>query len=204
MKHQYFITGIGTGVGKTFVAAVLTYKLKGVYWKPIQAGTYPSVDTEFVKKITHLPDTHFIPPVHVLDMPASPHVGAKIENKQISLLDFANVDLSQYPILIAEGAGGILVPINDYQTILDLIRFLNLPVIVVSQHYLGSINHTLLTLRILEQASIPIKGIIFNGYNPESERIILKMSNPKYYLGTIPTVKESEIDLEVLSSKINL
>ncbi|MCS7077821.1 MAG: dethiobiotin synthase [Bacteroidia bacterium] len=203
-KHQYFITGIGTGVGKTFVSAILAYKLNAAYWKPIQAGTYTGTDTDFVRRLTCLPDAHFIPPVHVLDMPASPHIAAKIEQKQISLLDFASFDTHQYPRLIVEGAGGILVPINDYQTMLDLIRFLGLPVIIVSQHYLGSINHTLLTIRILQQSEIPIKGIIFNGYNPETERIILKMSNPEYYLGTIPTVKELDVDLSTLISKINL
>lgn len=203
-KHQYFVTGIGTGVGKTFVSALLTYKLKAIYWKPIQAGIQAGTDTEFVEKITQLPKNHFIPPVYTLKTPASPHLAASIEDKQLSLLDFSEVDISQYPNLIVEGAGGLLVPINDYQTILDLIRFLKIPVIVVSQHYLGSINHTLLTLRMLEMANIPVKGVIFNGYNPESERIILKMSNPDYYLGTIPVVKETSIDCESIICKINL
>lgn len=203
-KHQYFITGTGTGVGKTFISGLLTYKLKAKYWKPIQAGTQTGTDIEFIQKITRLPEEHFIPSAHILKTPSSPHLAAQIEEKQISLLDFAHISLSEYPNLIVEGAGGILVPINDYQTILDLIRFLELPVIVVSQHYLGSINHTLLTLRVLEQSNIPIKGIIFNGYNPESERIILKMSNPEYYLGTIPTIKETNIDCESLIHKIKI
>jgi len=203
-KHQYFITGIGTGVGKTFVSALLTYKLKAKYWKPIQAGTQTGTDTEFVQKISRLPDEHFIPSVYTLKTPSSPHLAANIEQQQISLSEFAHIKLSNYSNLIVEGAGGVLVPLNDYQTILDLIRFLKLPAIIVSQHYLGSINHTLMTIRILEYASIPIKGIVFNGYNPESERIILKMSNPDYYLGTIPIVKDTSIDCETLVHKINL
>lgn len=203
-KHQYFITGIGTGVGKTFISALLTYKLKAKYWKPIQAGTQTGTDTEFVQRITQLPQEYFIPSVYTLKTPASPHLAANIEQKQISLLDFTTVNINEHTNLIVEGAGGVLVPINDYQTILDLIRFLNIPIIIVSQHYLGSINHTLLTLRILEQMNLPIKGIIFNGYNPESERIILKMSNPEYYLGTVPIIKETSIDLESLIHKINL
>lgn len=202
-KHQYFITGIGTGVGKTFISALLTYKLKAKYWKPIQAGTQTGTDTEFVQKITRLPDDYFIPSIYTLKAPASPHIAASIEQKQIALSDFI-MNTAQYNNLIVEGAGGVLVPINDYQTILDLIRFLDLPVIVVSQHYLGSINHTLLTIRILEHANIPIKGIIFNGYSPETERIILKMSNPEYYLGTVPIVKETDIDCNSLVHKINL
>jgi dethiobiotin synthetase len=202
-KHQYFVTGIGTGVGKTFVSALLTYKLKAKYWKPVQAGTQTGTDTEFVQKMTKLSDEYFMPSVYTLKTPASPHLAANIEQKQLSLFDFS-INTADYSNLIIEGAGGVLVPINDYQTILDLIRFLQLPVIIVSQHYLGSINHTLLTIRILEYASIPIKGIIFNGYNPESERIILKMSNPDYYLGTIPIIKEGDIDCETLIHKIHL
>ncbi len=202
-KHQYFVTGIGTGVGKTFISALLTYKLKAKYWKPIQAGTQTGTDTEFVQKMTQLSDEYFIPSVHTLKTPASPHLAASIEQKQISLSDFS-INIADCSNLIIEGAGGVLVPLNDYQTILDLIRFLGLPVIIVSQHYLGSINHTLLTVRMLEHAGILIKGIIFNGYNPDSERIILKMSNPDYYLGTVPVIKETDIDCNTLIHKINL
>lgn len=202
-KHQYFVTGIGTGVGKTFISALLTYKLKAKYWKPIQAGTQTGTDTEFVQKMTQLSDEYFIPSVCTLKTPASPHLAASIEQKQLSLSDFS-ISIADFSNLIIEGAGGVLVPLNDYQTILDLIRFLGLPVIIVSQHYLGSINHTLMTVRILELTDIPVKGIIFNGYNPESERIILKMSNPEYYLGTVPIVKEISIDCEALIHKINL
>lgn len=203
-KHQYFVTGIGTGVGKTFISALLTYKLQATYWKPIQAGTHTGTDTEFIQKITKFPDEYFIPPVYTLETPSSPHLAASIEHKKISLSEFVHIEVHNYDNLIIEGAGGVLAPLNDYQTILDLIRFLGLPVIVVSQHYLGSINHTLLTIRVLEQANIPVKGIIFNGYNPESERIILKMSNPDYYLGTVPIVKETDIDCNSLVHKINL
>lgn len=173
MTKRYFVTGIDTDSGKTLVSAILCEALQADYWKPIQAGL--PRDADQVKGLISNPTTTIHPERFLLKTPASPHASAKIDNIQIDLNDF------QLPAtknnLIVEGAGGCLVPINDTHFIIDLIKKLDLEVILVADLYLGSINHTLLTIEALVRRAINIKGIVFNGeHNSESERIILKHS----------------------------
>jgi dethiobiotin synthetase len=173
MTKRYFVTGIDTDSGKTLVSAILCEALQADYWKPIQAGL--PRDADQVKGLISNPATTIHPERFLLKTPASPHASAKIDNIQIDLNDF------QLPAtknnLIVEGAGGCLVPINDTHFIIDLIKKLDLEVILVANLYLGSINHTLLTIEALVRRAINIKGIVFNGeHNSESERIILKHS----------------------------
>lgn len=173
MTKRYFVTGIDTDSGKTLVSAILCEALQADYWKPIQAGL--PRDADQVKGLISNPATTIHPERFLLKTPASPHASAKIDNIQIDLNDF------QLPAtknnLIVEGAGGCLVPINDTHFIIDLIKKLDLEVILVADLYLGSINHTLLTIEALVRRAINIKGIVFNGeHNSESERIILKHS----------------------------
>lgn len=189
-NHQYFITGIGTDIGKTFISSILVKGLNAHYWKPIQSGTLEGTDSKKVQTLTSLEDSFFIPSVYALEAPVSPHEAAKRENVSIQIHDFVLPSLSTP--LIVEGAGGVLVPINETETVLDLAQQLGLPLIIVSQHYLGSINHTLLTLMAIQSKGLPIKGIIFNGHNAESERIILQKTQCPY-LGTIPTIDKTEI-----------
>lgn len=173
MTKRYFVTGIDTDSGKTLVSAILCEALQADYWKPIQAGL--PRDADQVKGLISNPATTIHTERFLLKTPASPHASAKIDNIQIDLNDF------QLPAtknnLIVEGAGGCLVPINDTHFIIDLIKKLDLEVILVADLYLGSINHTLLTIEALVRRAISIKGIVFNGeHNSESERIILKHS----------------------------
>lgn len=172
-KRGYFITGIGTEVGKTIVSAVLCKALEADYFKPVQCG---DPDAPEGGKISSLvPGTYIHPTVYSLREPVSPHRAARMEGIEISL------DAIQLPqsdrILIVEGAGGLMVPLNDSQTMADLIRSLELPLILVVNHYLGSINHTLLSLGLIRMHELPFAGIIFNGNpDPESERIIHTLS----------------------------
>lgn len=186
MSESYFITGIGTGIGKTIASAVLTEKLATDYWKPIQAGDLDQSDSLMVKSLLSNAISKIHPEQYRLNHPLSPHLSAK--------LDGITIDLNAFKIpqtnnsLIVEGAGGLLVPLNDQYLIIDLIKKLNLQVILISKHYLGSINHTLLTINTLKQNHIPIKGIIFNGdENVESEKYILNYSKIEN-LGSIPTL----------------
>ncbi len=173
MRKGYFVTAIGTDSGKTVVSAILTEALKADYWKPVQAG-FPT-DSETVKSLISNSTSQVLPEKYVLNTPASPHAAAKIDGVEISLNDF-HVPSGQQPIII-EGAGGIRVPINDQDTMGELMKRLGLPVILVSNLYLGNINHTLLSVDYLKAQNIKVAGIIFNGEpNPESERIIAKMS----------------------------
>jgi dethiobiotin synthetase len=169
---NYFITAIGTDSGKTLISAIFTEMAGCGYWKPIQAG-FPR-DTETVQELVSNERCHFYKEQYLLQTPASPHFAAALDNVQIRVED---VVLPTDDILVIEGAGGLLVPINDEEVIADLIPALNAQVILVSNLYLGSINHTLLTVEELKRRNLKVKGIIFNGpSNPASEDIILKKS----------------------------
>jgi dethiobiotin synthetase len=173
--QKYFITGIGTNVGKTIASAIVTEALQAHYWKPVQAGDLHQTDTHTVKALISNTKTVFYPETYRLNTPASPHAAAKIDGIEIKLSDFK---LPPSPNnLVIEGAGGLMVPLNNTNLVIDLIAQLNVEVILVSQNYLGSINHTLLSIELLKSRNIPVKGIIFNGEPvPETENFILNHS----------------------------
>jgi len=167
---NYFVTAIGTDSGKTIASAILCKALKADYWKPVQAG-FPT-DTAAVKSLLGNSESRIHPERYILKTPASPHAAAALENITIKLEDFKIPD--HHGDLIIEGAGGCLVPLNNKDFVIDLVKKLEAQVILVSNLYLGSINHTLLTWEVLKQRKLAVKGIIFNGaHNAESERIIL-------------------------------
>ena len=172
--NKFFITGIGTDVGKTIAAAIVTEALEADYWKPIQAGDLENSDTHKVKSLVSNANSVFHPNSFALNTPMSPHAAAEIDGVMIK------VDQILEPVtqndLVIEGAGGILVPLNGTETILDLIKA-DFKVIVVSRHYLGSINHTLLTIEALKSRNLNCFGIIFSGNeNKSTEEIIQKMT----------------------------
>lgn len=172
--EKYFITGIGTEVGKTIVSAVVTEALQADYWKPIQAGDLDHSDTHKVKGLVSNSKTVFHPNSFALKTPMSPHGAAEIDGVEISSENIQPPQTSND--LVIEGAGGLLVPVSDKETIADLIQP-DHKVIVVSRHYLGSINHTLLTIEALKNRNLNCIGIIFNGNeNKSTEDIIQKMT----------------------------
>ena len=173
-KQTYFITGISTEVGKTIVSAIVTQALQADYWKPVQAGELRHSDTHKVQELVSNTKTKFHASAFNLETPMSPHAAAKIDGVGLSVKKIKRPKTQNN--LVIEGAGGLLVPLNDTQTIIDLILPLD-KVIVVSRHYLGSINHTLLTIEALKSRGIPVFGIIFNGaQHPSTASIIAKMS----------------------------
>ncbi len=182
MKETYFITGIGTDVGKTVVSAILTEALEADYWKPIQAGDLENTDSMKVKNLVSNKRSVFHPEAFRLSRPVSPHAAAAIDDKKIILESIKRPQTKSN--LIIEGAGGLLVPFNNSETIADLL----LPqdrIILVSRNYLGSINHTLLSLEVLKNRGLDCFGIIFNGEaNEATEAVILKMSGV-HFLGRI-------------------
>ena len=168
---NYFVTAIGTDSGKTLVSAILVQALGADYWKPIQAG-FPR-DTQSVQHLIDSPSSRFFSEQYLLKTPASPHAAAKIDAVDIRLDDF-HPPVSNRNLII-EGAGGVMVPVNDDEVIIDLVPRLNAEIVLVSNLYLGSINHTLLTIELLKHRAYPVKGIIFNGErNAASEQIILR------------------------------
>lgn len=179
-----FVTGIGTGIGKTVISAIVTEKLKADYWKPVQSGDLDTSDTLKVKSLVSNERTIFHPETYRLTEPYSPHKSAKIDGIEIDEAKFILPQTDNQ--LLIEGAGGLMVPLNDSFLMIDLIKQLGAEVILVSQNYLGSINHTLLSVAALKQYDIKIKGIIFNGTpDADSESYILQYTGLQL-LGHIP------------------
>lgn len=175
MNKSIFVTGIGTEVGKTVISAILVEALQADYWKPIQAGDLDNSDAMKIQRWISNSLTRIHPEAYRLRTPMSPHAAAEKDGIQIEL---PNIKLpNSQNFIIVEGAGGLFVPLNDKDDIIDLIQYLQMPVILVSKHYLGSINHTLLSIEALLHRNIPVAGLIFNGdENPSSESIIQQRS----------------------------
>ena len=173
--HRIMVAGIGTDVGKTIVSAILTTLLNGDYWKPIQCGDKENSDTVTVKRWLDTTIHAIHPPAYSLKAPLSPHHAARLENTLIRL-DSITLPQTTRPLII-EGVGGILVPLAPNILSIDLFESWDCKWVIVSKHYLGSINHTLLTIEVLKKLCLPILGIIFNGeHNPDSESAILEIS----------------------------
>ena len=166
---KYFVTGISTEVGKTVVAAILTESLKADYWKPIQSGDLDYDDTQKVQGLVSNTTSIFHKNSYALNTPMSPHASALIDGIKISLKKIKEPKTENH--LVIEGAGGLLVPLNDKETILDLIKP-DYEVILVSRHYLGSINHTLLTINALKAKGLNCKIIFSGNEHPTTEAII--------------------------------
>ncbi len=195
---EYVVTGIGTDVGKTVVSALLCEALGANYWKPVQTGASDQTDRARVQSLVSR-DVHFFPEVYSLDQPISPHAAAALEGVYIEPAKL-DIPVSRRPLII-EGAGGVHVPLNDRQTFLDLLQVWDISVIIVSKNYLGSINHTLMTIEVLQQRGIPIAGLVFNGSStPLSERVIASYSKVPV-LGYVPEV--DRIDASFIKSHAN-
>jgi dethiobiotin synthetase len=202
-----FITGIGTDVGKTVVAAIVTEALQAAYWKPVQAGFKEGTDSEWVaERIAH-PHGRILAETYRLSLPASPHIAARQEGVQIDLdritrhyrqissaaalsenssapANHASPIAPNGPetpsptpdFLIIEGAGGLMVPLNEQEFVLDLVKKLDATVILVSRNYLGSINHSLLTASVCKAHGLKVAGWIFNDQYLHYEEEIVKWS----------------------------
>ena len=186
-SKKYIVTGIGTDIGKTVVSAVLCTALNANYWKPVQAGTEPMTDTQRIKSLIpeHLKcfEEHM-----VLRTPMSPHAAAEIDGKRLEIGGIKPPPTLMN--LIIEGAGGLMVPLNDTHHYLDLLRKWGYPVIVVIRHYLGSINHSLMTINTLQNAEVPIAGIVYSGEpHLSSESVIESMTGIKV-IARIPEMDE--------------
>ncbi|SFC88592.1 dethiobiotin synthetase [Flexibacter flexilis DSM 6793] len=192
--RKLFVTAIGTDSGKTLASAILTQNLQADYWKPIQAGT--PRDTDRVRTLVDNAQTQFWPEAYFLQMPASPHKAAANEDIIISLDNIQLPDTQND--LVVEGAGGLLVPLNrNGDFVIDIAARLRLPIVLVCNLYLGSINHSLLSINELKRRNLPVLGLIFNGEpDPQSEDIILKHAGWPCLLRILP---EPEITPEVVA-----
>lgn len=197
MLDGYFISGTDTNVGKTIVSAILVNKFDGIYFKPIQCGLSldGKKDSDIIKEIcirkTILEEKYF------LKTPASPNIAAKIERKKIKIDDFKSLRNKKFSKkLFVEGAGGLSVPLNESSTMADLAKFFQLPVILVCRTSLGTINHTLLSINLLSNKKIKLRGLVFVGKKElETIKTILKFGQREYnkkieILATIPNLKK--------------
>lgn len=171
---RIFVTGTDTGIGKSLVSAVLTLGLPNCgYWKPIQSGLQDVTDTHWVHKATGLPETRFFPETYKLKAPLSPHASAALENKVLNLDDIWVPYLGSLQHLVVEGAGGLMVPINQEHMMLDFIERLNYPVILAAKSGIGTINHTLLSLEQLRSRDLEVLGVVMSGPpNPSNKEAI--------------------------------
>jgi dethiobiotin synthetase len=196
---KIFITGISTDVGKTIASAIITEALEADYWKPIQAGDLNDSDSHKIQRYVSNDKSVIHENSYKLNTPASPHLAAELDGITIDLKNIIEPKTDNH--LVIEGAGGVFVPLNETDFVIDLI-LPDYKVIVVSRHYLGSINHTLLTIEALKNRGIHIAGIIFNGNeNLPTETIILNTTQLKC-VGRIE--EEPYFDQNVISEYADL
>lgn len=182
--RKVFVTGIGTDVGKTIVSAVLTEAWEADYWKPIQAGSLEVSDTFRVQKLVSNPKTKFLPEAYRLQHPMSPHAAAELENIQIrsSKLKLPETENT----LVIEGAGGIMVPYNyKGDTMIDLVEQWEAEVVLVVRNYLGSINHTLLSIEMLKNKGVKLLGVVYSGEKVESTERVIENATKVPVLGRV-------------------
>ncbi|MGS2725534.1 dethiobiotin synthase [Psychroserpens sp. BH13MA-6] len=195
--NTYFITGIGTDVGKTIASAIITEALEADYWKPIQAGELDNSDTHKVSRFISNNQSKFHRNSYALKTPMSPHAAADIDDVVIDLKRIKPPKTKNN--LVIEGAGGLLVPINKTHTILDLIQP-HYKVIVVSRHYLGSINHSLLTINLLKNKGFDV-SVVFSGNQHETTEAIIKSMTNVHIIGRID--EEPYFDRNVIKEYAN-
>jgi dethiobiotin synthetase len=184
--RRLFVTGIGTNVGKTVISAILTQKLQADYWKPIQAGDLNNTDSMKVSQWVDNTISTIHPEAYRLTQPMSPHAAAERDGININLNDIISAETTRN--LIIEGAGGLMVPLNKNNLVVDMISHFQAEVVLVSRHYLGSINHTILSIEALRSRNIPITGIIFNGDDNRDTESIIKSVCAVPILGRIPDI----------------
>ena len=173
MAEDLFVTGTDTNVGKTVLSALLVAALNGTYWKPIQTGASEGTDRQQVLRWADLPESRAIAECYCFDPPVSPHLAAEAAGITIELDRICRPRQVLVPPLIIEGAGGVMVPINGSEMMIDLIGKLGAPVVVASRTALGTINHTVLTVRALRMAGVSVKGVVMIGpENSDNERAV--------------------------------
>ena len=202
-NRPIFITGTGTDVGKTLIAAIVTEALEADYWKPVQAGYADGTDSLFIQQMVLNNKTVIHPEVYRLKMPASPHLSAPAEEKEIQIETIMAHLPATNNQLIIEGAGGLMVPLNKKEFIIDLIKELQAKVIIVSKNELGSINHSLLTAAVLKKEKIQVSGWIFTGEYQNYEKEIGAWSGYPVITSVkyLPSITKEVIKIEAMKMR---
>ncbi len=190
MAERFFVTGTDTGVGKTAVSALLCTALDAIYWKPIQTGSRDGTDRNTVMQLAEMPRSRTVRETYIFSPPVSPHLAARLAGARIELRKIKAPEIPAKEALIAEGAGGALVPINRTQLMTDLMRHLGFPVLLVSRTSLGTINHTLLSLAALRAARLEIRGVILVGKPNLENRKAIEHYGDIGVIGWLPFLKK--------------
>jgi dethiobiotin synthase len=190
MIQRYFITGTDTGVGKTVLSALLCAALDACYWKPIQTGTDEGTDSRTVAELATLPEARIIPEAYRFHQPVSPHLAGRWARERISLKNIEMPEIAPGAALIVEGAGGVLVPVNEQEFMVDLMRQLRLPVLLAARSSLGTINHTLLSLGALALEGVEVAGVVLIGERNSDNREAIEEYGRVRVVGEIPRLAE--------------
>lgn len=201
MPSRFFVTGTDTGVGKTVVSAMLCAALDAIYWKPVQTGTREGTDRATVMRIAGLARKRTLPEVHRFSPPVSPHLAARLAGEKIQLRKINVPKITPSENLIAEGAGGVFVPLNETDLTTALMKRLGLPVLLVARTSLGTINHTLLSIAALRNAGLDLRGVIMVGKeNVENQKAIEHYGRVRV-MGRLPLL--SRLDRTTLVKAFN-
>jgi dethiobiotin synthetase len=188
LPKNIFVTGIDTNIGKTIISAILVQALQADYWKPVQSGNVDGTDTDRIRSLVSNPKSQFHTEAYNFKAPSVPAYAAEMEG---AIVETQNLTSPQvHNRLIVEGAGGLMVHLAKNFMVIDLIQQLNMPVILVSKNYLGSINHTLLSIEAMRQREIEIAGIIYNSERNDHMRKLIFETSGVEEIGTVETAKE--------------
>lgn len=190
MPSRFFVTGTDTGIGKTVTSALLCAALDAIYWKPIQTGSREGTDRATVMRIARLSRERTIPERYCFVPPVSPHLAAQLAGKRIDLREIKMPKLPERENLIVEGAGGVLVPVNEKRLMSDLMRQLRLPVLLVARSSLGTISHTLLSVAALRTARIRLAGVVMVGKPNKENRKAIEHYGDVRVVGIIPPLRK--------------
>jgi len=188
--NGYFVTGTDTNAGKTVLSALLVAALEAVYWKPVQTGVVEGTDRESVRAWAEASEERLPSERYRFDAPVSPHLASREAGVRIAL------DAFEFPAAppglkwIVEGAGGVMVPLNERDLMRDLMRRIGFPVLVAARTNLGTINHTLLTLAALRDANLPICGVVLIGQDNIENRFAIEHFGNVSVVGHHPMLKE--------------
>jgi dethiobiotin synthetase len=203
--NGFFVTGTDTGVGKTVLSALLVAALDGIYWKPVQTGAIEGTDRNSVRMWASCPEERLLLERYYFDPPVSPHLAAREAGVRIALDSFElPAPVANHPYIV-EGAGGAMVPLNEQDLMLDLMRRLGLPVVVAARTSLGTINHTLLTLAALRCAQLSVHGVVLIGAKNIENRRAIEHFGKVRVIGHIPVLEKIHLAalLEVFANNFD-
>ena len=203
----FFVTGTDTDVGKTLVSAWLMTHVDAAYWKPVQAGVEPETDSMTVRRLAEVPAERILPEAYVLPEAMAPHEAARRAGLIIDMTKLSPPATDR--LLLAEGAGGLLVPLNETAYVIDLAEQLEMPILLVARSTLGTINHTLLSIEALRRRGLPLAGVVMNGPETPHNRAAIERYGGVNVIAEIPWLPsvtratlraiEPELDLEKLA-----